>query len=329
MRSIDRRQFLGITGASLAALAAVGPARGAQGQASRRRRRRDRQARAQQAAAEAARGGQESGGRFKKAIKIGMAPRDLPLIERFQLIKQCGFDGVDMDSPNKFSTEEVLHARDESGLEIHGCVCSTHWDAPLSHPDPEVRARTLEGMRTALEDCKAYGGTTVLLVPAVVNASISYDDAYTRSQAEIRKLLPEADRTGITIALENVWNNFLLSPLEFARYIDEFESDKVGAYFDIGNVVRYGWPEQWVRILGDRIVKLDVKEYSRDREANEGLRTAFNVPLGEGSIDWPAVVAALQEIDYRGYATAEVRGGDADYLKNLAQRMDRCLGINN
>ena len=112
-----------------------------------------------------------------------------------------------------------------------------------------------------------------------------------------------------------------------ARYIDEFENERVGAYFDIGNVVRYGWPEQWVRILGDRIVKLDVKEYSRERQMNEGPGKGFDVALGEGSIDWPAVRGALDAIGYSGWATAELRGGDADYLADLASRMDRCFGI--
>jgi L-ribulose-5-phosphate 3-epimerase len=264
---------------------------------------------------------------IRKAIKIGMAPRDLPLVERFKLIKECGFDGVDMDSPNDLQLDEVLRAKEESGLIIHGCVCSTHWSSPLSHPDPEVRAETVAGMTEAIEDCKAYGGTTVLLVPAVVNREIAYDDAYERSQAEIRKLLPKAEEEGITIALENVWNAFLLSPLEFSRYIDELESDHVGAYFDIGNIVRDGWPEQWIRILGDRIAKLDVKEFSREVMREEGLGKGFNVPLGEGSVDWPAVTWALDEIGYRGWATAEVRGGDADYLKDLADRMDRCFGM--
>jgi len=262
---------------------------------------------------------------IRKAIKIGMAPRDLPLVDRFKLIRACGFDGVDMDSPGPYDRDEVLRARDASGLEVHGCVCSTHWQSPLSSPDAEVRAKTVAAMRQALDDCQAWGGTTVLLVPAVVNESIPYDAAYERSAAEIRTLLDDAERTGVTIAFENVWNNFLLSPLEFARYIDEFQSPRVRAYFDIGNVVRFGWPEQWVRILGDRIVKLDVKEYSRDRERNEGLSKGFDVKLGEGSVDWAAVRAALRDIGYSGYATAEVAGGDADYLKDLARRMDACF----
>lgn len=265
--------------------------------------------------------------KIKKAIKIGMAPRNLPLAERFRLIKACGFDGVDMDSPGPHNRDDVLRARDASGLEIHGCVCSTHWKDPLSSPDPEVRQRTVGAMRTAMDDCRAWGGTTVLLVPAVVSAEVAYDQAYERSRAEIQTLLDHAESTGVTIAFENVWNNFLLSPLEFAHFIDGFECDKVKAYFDIGNVVRFGWPEQWIRILGERIVKLDVKEYSREREQNEGLNKGFDVKLGEGSIDWVAVRAAITDIGYSGYATAEVSGGDDAYLKDLARRMNECFGL--
>lgn len=299
--TIDRRAFLKSTGVALAASAI--PVRG-------------------KSAAPAL-----STLEIKKAIKIGMAPRDLPITERFKLIKACGFDGVDMDSPGAYDRDEVLRARDASGLEIHGCVCSTHWKDPLSSPDPEVRGRTVEAMRTAMDDCKAWGGTTVLLVPAVVSAEISYDQAYERSVAEIKRLLDHAESTGITIAFENVWNNFLLSPLEFAEYIDAFESEKVKAYFDIGNVVRFGWPEQWVRILGDRIIKLDVKEYSRDKQQNEGIYKGFDVKLGEGSVDWAAVRDAIAEIGYSGYATAEVSGGDEEYLRDLSRRMDECFGL--
>ena len=137
--------------------------------------------------------------------------------------------------------------------------------------------------------------TTVLLVPAVVNKEVSYADAYTRSQAEIRKALPLADELGIKIALENVWNNFLLSPLEEARYIDELDSPMVGAYFDVGNVLRYGWPEHWITTLGKRILKIDIKEFSRKKQNEEGLGKGFDVELLEGDCDWPAVMAALRE----------------------------------
>ena len=263
---------------------------------------------------------------IKKAVKFGMVQEEgLSIREKFELLKSLGFDGVEMDSPNNHDRSEILEARDSTGLPIHGVVDSVHWRDTLSHPDPEVRARGLAGLMTALDDAHAYGASTVLLVPAVVNKGVSYADAYTRSQAEIRKALPKAESLGVKIAFENVWNSFLLSPLECARYVDEFESDSVGWYFDVGNVVNYGWPEQWVRILGARILKLDIKEYSRAKRDAEGPYAGFRVPLGEGDCDWPAVNEALSEIGYEGWATAEIGGGDRERLQEIASRMDTIL----
>ncbi len=165
----------------------------------------------------------------------------------------------------------------------------------------------------------------MLLVPAVVNKEVSYDEAYRRSQAEIRKVLPLAKELGIKIGIENVWNQFLLSPLETARYIDEFDSEMIGVYFDIGNVVAYGWPEHWIRILGKRIIKLDIKEYSRKLRNEQGMYKGFNVKLGDGDCDWSAVMSALREVGYRGWGTAEVSGGDRARLRDVSQRMDRCF----
>ena len=161
----------------------------------------------------------------------------------------------------------------------------------------------------------------------IVNQEISYADAYKRTQDEIRKALPLAAELGIKIAFENVWNMFLLSPLEMAKYIDEFESPWVGSYFDIGNIVNYGWPEQWIRILGKRILKLDVKEYSRKIRDKEGPGAGFKAELGEGDVDWPAVLAALDEIGYRGWGTAEVAGGDRERLAEVSRRMDQVLAL--
>ena len=165
----------------------------------------------------------------------------------------------------------------------------------------------------------------MLLVPAVVNKQVSYVDAYRRSQEEIRTVLPLAAELEVTIAIENVWNNFLLSPIEAARYLDELESPWVGWHFDVGNVVNYGWPEQWIRTLGRRIVKLDVKEFSRAKRDAEGLWKGFQVELLEGDCDWPMVGAALREIGYKGWATAEIPGGGAERLTDIAARMDRIL----
>lgn len=264
---------------------------------------------------------------IKKAVKLGMVHGDMPLLDKFKLVRDLGFDGIEPDSPNNLDTNELLAARDATGLVIHGVVDSVHWRQTLSDPDAEVRAAGAEGLETALRDAKAYGASTALLVPAVVNKDVSYDDAYRRSQAEIRKVLPLAEDLGVKIAIENVWNSFLLSPMEAARYIDEFKSPCIGWYFDVGNIVNYGWPEQWVRILGKRIVKLDIKEFSRSKRNDEGLWKGFHVELLEGDCDWPAVMTALDEIGYDGWATAEVGGGGAERLADIAGRMDRIFAL--
>jgi L-ribulose-5-phosphate 3-epimerase len=263
--------------------------------------------------------------KLKKAVKLSMVQGNSSLVEKFKMLKELGFDGIDIDQ--RVDHDDVRRARDESGLVVHGVVDYDHWKLPLSHPDPKVRAEGLEVLKTSLRDSKAYGGTTVLLVVGIVNKEISYADAWQRTQTEIRKALPLAQELEIKIAFENVWNMFLLSPLEFARYVDEFESPWVGAYFDIGNVVNYGWPEQWIRILGKRILKVDVKEYSRALRDQKGPGAGFNVELGEGDCDWPAVLAALDDVGYRGWGTAEVRGGDRDRLAEISKRMDQVLTL--
>ena len=266
---------------------------------------------------------------LKKAVKIGMVGgelKDLPLAEKFAAVKKIGYDGIELNAPDDLTPKQVLAAIDKSGLPVHGVVDSVHWNQTLGDPDPAVRAKGVAALQQALRDAKAYGATTVLLVPAVVNEKIFYADAYTRSQGEIRKAVPLAEELGIDILFENVWNNFLLSPLEAARYIDELESERVGAYFDVGNVVRYGWPEQWIPVLGNRIGKLDIKAFSRKIMNEEGLRKGFGVEIGEGSVDWPGVCEQLKKIGFtEGWATAEVRGGGEERLAEILDRMRNVL----
>ncbi len=260
---------------------------------------------------------------IKKSLMIGMVEEQLPLADKFTMLRDCGFDGVELDSPCELTTDEVLRAKEKSGLEVQGIVDSAHWRDTLSHPDPAVRARGRAALEHALDDCKAWGATSVLLVPAVVNKEVTYDQAWERSTAEIRGVIPRARELGVRIAVENVWNQFLLSPLEAARFVDQFDARAVGWHFDIGNVVNYGWPEQWIRILGKRILKLHIKEFSRKKRDAEGLWKGFDVELGEGDVDWPAVMTALDEVGYSGWGSAEVRGGDRERLRFVAQRMDR------
>lgn len=262
---------------------------------------------------------------LRHAVKYEMVRHDGSVLDRFRLLKRLGYDGVEIASPNELDPQEVVDARDESALKIHGTVCSTHWRDPLSHPDADVRKRAVEGVGLAMQDCRRYGGDTVLVVPAVVNAEVSYAAAYERSQAAIAGLVPLAKELGVRLAIENVWNHFLLSPLEAARYVDGFETDSVGWYFDIGNIVNYGWPTHWIETLGARIFKLDIKDFSRKKRDEEGLWRGFAVEIGEGDSDWPGVMRALAKIGYSGWATAEVRGGGEDRLLEIKQRMDAVL----
>lgn len=264
---------------------------------------------------------------IKKSLKYGMVKEGNTVLEKFQLIKNLGYDGIEMDSPNDLDNREILEARDKTGLEIPGVVNSMHWKYPLSHPDPKVRELCVQSMEEALRDCKAYGGTTVLLVPGVVNEEISYVDAWNRSRIEINKMIPVAEETGIKIAFENVWNNFILSPVEAARYVDEFDHPLIGWYFDIGNIVRYGWPEHWIEALDHRIMKLDVKEYSRQLQRDEGVWKGFNVELMEGDCNWPVVIKALDKIGYEGWASAEVRGGDKERLGTILDKMNTIFDL--
>src|SRR5436190_13252757 len=171
---------------------------------------------------------------LKKAIMWGTVALKASVLENMNALKEAGFAGAEMNS--HMDQDEVLRARDATGLTIPSVCGSVHWKKPLSDPDPKVREEGLEALRQTLRDAKRYGATSVLLVPAVVNKDVSYADAYTRSQAEIRKAIPLAEDLGVKIAIENVWNGFLLSPLEAARYIDEFNSPAVGWQFDVCTV---------------------------------------------------------------------------------------------
>ena len=272
-------------------------------------------------------GNAKQGLKLKKSLKFGMVKEDLSIMDKFKLLKDVGFDGVELETPNDFSMKEVLQARDKTGLEIPGVVCGATWKSQLSHRDPAVREQGVKLVKQSLNDCKQYGGTTVLVIPGVVDAGTSYQDAYVRSQGEIKKLFSEVEKTGVQIAFENVWNNFLLSPLECARYVDEINHPMIAWYFDVGNVVRYGWPEQWIEVLDKRILKLDVKEYSRKKQFEEGTWKGFDVEFLEGDCNWPAVNAALRKIGYSGWASAEVPGGDRKRLQIISEKMDEIAKV--
>jgi L-ribulose-5-phosphate 3-epimerase len=249
-----------------------------------------------------------------------MLPNKIPVIERFQIAHDAGFEEIECPTtPDPAAAEEMLAASRKTNVHIHSVMNAEHWRSPLSSADPAVVEKSLEGMRTSLRNAKLWGADTVLLVPAVVNPEITYAQAWERSQRNIRTLIPLAQELKIIIGIEEVWNKFLLSPLEFARYIDDFQSPWIRAYFDIGNVAITGYPQDWIRTLGKRIIKLHVKDFSFKKHVAEFT------PLLEGEIDWRAVHAALTEIGYQGTATVELSGGDAPYLKDVSQRFDKIL----
>ena len=271
---------------------------------------------------------------LKKGYMLGTFPdrNEYSVIEQFRMLRNAGFHGVEPDSG--MDRNEILQAKEETDLEIPSIVVSTHWSHPLSSPDASVRQRGVDGLEIALEDAAEFGANCILLVPGRVTEEISYDDVYRRSQEEISKMVPLAEELGVTIAIENVWNQFLLSPMEAARYVDEFESPNVGWYFDIGNILNYGWPQHWIRILGKRIAMIHIKEFSLEKRNQEGLWAGFQVNYLEGDINWPEVMAALREVGYEGgYGIAEPAFRESDiphdrWLKeNISDRMDTIFSM--
>ena len=263
---------------------------------------------------------------IRRAVEFSMLPQTMSVADRFQLARDCGFEAIECPTtPEQAKAEEMLAASRKAGLPIHSVMNQEHWRSPLSSADPAVVERSLAGMRTSLHNARLWGADSVLLVPAVVNPETTYQQAWERSQRQIRTLIPLASELQIIIGIEEVWNKFLLSPLEFARYVDEFQSPWIRAYFDVGNVAITGYPQDWIRTLGKRIVKLHIKDFSFKNNPEIHKRVADFTPLLEGEIDWRAVHAALEEIGYKGTATVELPAGDAAYLKEVNRRFERIL----
>ncbi len=253
-----------------------------------------------------------------------MLPEKLSIAERFKLAADAGFRTVEAyTTEDERIAEEIKKAAEASKIRITSVMNQAHWKYPLSSADAEVVKKSTDGMQTSLRNAKLWGADAVLLVPAVVNPETRYQDAWTRSQKQIRELIPLAAELKVIIAVEEVWNKFLLSPLEFARYVDEFESRWVRAYFDVGNVVISGYPQDWIRTLGRRIVKVHLKDFKMGKGWNPV--TAQFVNLGEGDINWAEVRAALAEVGYTGVVTAELASGDLAYLTDVRRRIERLV----
>ncbi len=267
-------------------------------------------------------GGSGGGGRgatVYRSVKWGMIQTPGSVADKFRLMRELGYDGMELVSPVGLDAAEVRAASDATGMPVHGVVNMRHWKVRLSDPDPAVRERSRAILEECLREADAFGGDSVLLVPGRVNgAEENHDHVWSRSIAEVRKVLPLAGRLGVRVLVENVWNGFCESPEEFRDYLDEIGSPWVGAYFDIGNARKFAPSEEWVRVLGPRIVKLDVKGW--------GAADGF-CKIGDGDVDWPAVCAALAEVGFHGWSTAEVKGGDRERLAEIAGRLDRVFRL--
>ena len=277
--------------------------------------------------------------KFKKAVKYAMVQTKGSAKDKFELLKKLGFRGVEIDRPSGLDLDELVAARDATGVVVHGVIDSVHWIKThcLSHPDPAVRARGLEALRGALADAKKVGADTVLLVPGVVREEeyqgkkekVTYEQCWERSTADVKKAIPDAENAGARIAIEVVWNNFLTKPEQLVEYVDQFKSPWVGAYFDCSNMIKYGVPSAtWIRKLGKRMLKFDFKGYSVAKAKAAGNDGAgFQVGIGEGDENWPDIIKALGEVGYDGWATAEVGSGGEAHLKDVAERMNKILDL--
>lgn len=263
--------------------------------------------------------------RLLKTLKFGMVRAPGDLTAKFSLAKKAGFDGIEMDSPG-IDVEATRAAIAESGLVVDGSVCSTHWNDHHTSPDPKVRAKALADLQTAIRETHAVGGHTVLLVVGHGEDGPE-EEIWPRSVDNIRQALPLCAELGMTIAIENVWNHFLYdhegpntqSAEKFVKYVDEFNSPWIGMQFDIGNHWKYGDPAAWIRQLGRRVVKLDIKGFSR---ADNNW-----ADITEDDIPWAEVRSALDEIGYEGWVAAEVNGGDLERLTLVAEQIDEALNI--
>jgi L-ribulose-5-phosphate 3-epimerase len=267
----------------------------------------------------AARAHQAKRPKLRLAFKYNMIKTGGSVEDKLNVAKKLGMEGVEVDSPSSFNKDEVKAASKKTGIKIHGVIDSVHWRDTLSDPDERVRAKGTAALRGAIEDAAFFECDTVLLVPGVVKDSVTYEQCYERSQAEIKKVLPLAADRKIKICIETVGNNFITKPEQMISFVNDLESPWAGAYFDCSNMIRHGVSSaEWIRRLGKMMVKFDFKGFSKEKG---------RVPIGEGDEDWPEVLEALGEIGYDGWATSEVSGGGESELADIAARMKRVLGV--
>jgi len=260
---------------------------------------------------------------MRKGIYVGSLPKELAWSEKFALARKAGFDGVEIGTiSDPEECREIKRAADDEGILIPSVMDSLHWKCPQSSPDPAIRQQGIDNLKRSLETASIVGADTVLLVPGVVTVDVSYEEAYNQSLASMEQVKRLAEEYKICVGLENVWNKFLLSPLEFRDFIDKVDSPYVKAYFDVGNIILYGYPEHWINILGNRIKKVHIKNF---------LRSTYTFThLLYGDVNWKMVIKALKNIGYDDFLTAELPGYNEcpdQMLYDTAAQMDRIINL--
>jgi L-ribulose-5-phosphate 3-epimerase len=264
---------------------------------------------------------------LRKAIMYSTIGVKGSVLEKLRAMKEAGFEGVEpMSAMNR---DEMLAALKETGLQAASVCDHIHWVKPLSAPDEATRKLGLDGLRLSLQDAHAYGAGSVLLVPGVARDGVSYEQCWERSLVEIKKAIPVAKELGVKISIENVGNNFITTPEQAMAYLDALNSEWVGWHFDIGNVGRnYGPAERWIQVLGKRITRIHVKDFSAKPSAS-GAR-GERPKLLDGDTNWPAVMNALDRAGYHGWAISEQpsnQAADVESARDLAQRMDKIFAL--
>jgi len=262
---------------------------------------------------------------MKTGINQWVFPPGMPAQEALKRAKDIGFESFEVcvgdEGPVSLDASQrdvrvIRHEAEKLGIEVSSVGSGMGWKYPMTSTDPTVREKGKEAAARTLQIAHWLGADAVLVVPGVVDADTPYDTALENALTAIQDLIPAAEQLQVAIAVENVWNKFLLSPTEMRDFIDQCESEYVAAFFDIGNVLPYGYPEQWIRILGRRIRKIHAKDF----RVSAGNMDGF-VMLMEGDAHWPAVAAALKEVDYTGPLTAEYGA----YRYSLDTTLRHCL----
>jgi L-ribulose-5-phosphate 3-epimerase len=271
-------------------------------------------------------------GRFQKGITSGNFPKGTPFEDRFKQAKAAGFDGMEIalgDQVHLTTADDDLKRLRESAAKA-GITIVDIWvsgaiaDTPLNADDPKVRAQGVAGLRRGIQMAKLLGTDSILVVPGAVGWGTimehGYEQTWERVSAELPRVIPDAEKAGVSLNFEEVWNRFLTSPLDMRRFVDQFRSKYVAVHFDVGNIFQYGFPQDWIAILGPRIKRVHLKDYKM-----QGFKMGQFVPLLEGSIDWQAVMNAFVKTGYRGFLTPEY--GSETPLPEISAAWDRIAGM--